>query len=607
MPHLSQIKISLNGKPLHGFQYISINHNLYGIDSFEITCRYDILEKLDDFLIENSKDLLGSTVLIQTKMKINDEEKDGISFQGFVTEIQSNRSGTSDADYVIISGGSKEILLNRKPHNRAFIDKKLEDIVDEVLKDYPLSTKIKTRNKQLLPYILQYEESDLEFIKRLSIRYGEWFFFNGTEVIFGEIPVIEHVLSLGFSLKEFRYELKTAPVKFQLFSQDPLSPRTGAFPKYKSGNKKIESSLNIYGKHALKKSGELFPLESNDYYEHLNVGESEYQQGLDEVGEIIETADAVNLADIAGSSIFGLLAAGVYVKINCPKQDGKNKMDYGRYLVTSVHHNMDNSLHYSNTFTAIPGETVIPENTDPYFVRTSSNQIGFVTDNKDPEKLGRVKISLWWMDLKTQSTPWVRVLTPYSGANWGFYFVPAKNSRVLVGFENGDVERPYCLGQLWDKQTCPDPDWVGNMNENNAKIHAIRTISGQTIELHDESGKERIRIYDFDGNNELLLDQANNNITIKTKGDLHLSAGGTLKIHASNVEISADNNITIKSGGSIKQNASDINLEANTNIKLSAVNIDANANASLKASGTGNAEVSSSGVLVVKGSLVQIN
>jgi len=611
MLHLSKIKISLNGKPLNGFQRVSINHNLYGIDSFEITCRYDSLEELDDFLIEKSKDFLGSAIVIQTKIKIKDEEKDGINFQGYVTEITSNRSDLSDDDCVIISGGSKEILLNRKPHNRAFIDKTLEDIVKEVLKDYPLNTKLKTRNKQTFPYIVQYEESDLGFLKRLSIRYGEWFFFNGTEVIFGEIPVVEHILTLGSSLKEFRYELKTAPVKFSLYSQDPLHPRFESIYNYQSGNEKIESSLNLYGKHALNKSEELYPLESNDYYEHLNVSESDYQKGLDEVGEIIETADAVNLADISGSSTFGLLAAGVYVKIKCPKQDGKNKMDYGRYLVTSVHHSMDNNLHYSNTFTAIPGETVIPENTDPYFVRTSSNQIGFVIDNMDPEKLGRVKIALWWMDLKTEATPWVKVLSPYTGRGWGFFFVPAKNTRALVGFEDGDVERPYCLGLLWDKRGHPESNWAGNRDEHNAKTQAIRTITGHTIEFNDEPGQESLRFYtvgnDKKNFNEILLERDNERIIIKTKGDMQISAGGTLKINANNIEISANKNIVIKSGEEIDLQANDIKSEAKVDIELSSMNISAKADLNLKIEGGTNAELSSTGATVVKGTVVQIN
>jgi type VI secretion system secreted protein VgrG len=520
MSILSKIIILINKKPLKSFQHISINENLYGIDSFEITCRYDALEELDGFLIEKSKDYLGLPVVIQTKIKAKDDEKDGVNFQGYVTEIQSSRSGMSDYDQIVISGGSKEIIMNRKATNKAFIDKTLDEIVQEVLKEYELKSKIKAKNKQRFPYIVQFEESDLEFLKRLSIRYGEWFFFNGSEIIFGEIPAVDRVLSLGYNLDDFRYELKVAPVNFSLFTVDPLNLDVH---RYKSGNSKIEANLNLYGKHALQMSKKIYSLEGKDYYEHLNVNETEYKKGLETVGEIQEAVDAINLTDISGSSTNGFLAAGNFVKVNCLKQDGKSKMNYGRYLVTSVQHSMDNTLTYRNSFAAIPAETSMPENTDPYFVRTSTNQLGMIADNQDPKKLGRVKISFWWMEGR-QATPWTKIATPYTHKEAGFYFIPAKNSRVLVGFEDGDVEKPYCLGALFDEDGNPDPAWAGNRNESNAKIHAIRTAAGNTIEFNDSDGGEKITIYDRGNNNRITLNSAGGKLSVHSEGEAHMTA-----------------------------------------------------------------------------------
>ena len=598
MSLLSNIDIQINQKPLKSFQSLTINQNLYGIDSFTITCRYDAIEKLDGFLIENTKDFLGLPIVIQTKMKVKEEEKDGISFQGFVTEIESTRSGMADYDQVIISGGSSEIVLNRKPTNRAFFDKSLNEIAKEVLKSYQIKTKISTRNKDRFPYIVQFEESDLEFLKRLSIRYGEWFFFNGKELIFGEVPEVEGNLTIGYNLQDFKYELRVNPVKFSLYSVDPL--KLDVY-NYKSGKSKIESNLNTYGKHALKMSKQLYAEEGRDYYEHLNVDESEYKKGLDSVGETEEAVDAVNLTDISGSSTNGFLTAGMFAKINCPKQDGKSKISYGKYLLTSVQHNMDNTLTYQNNFAAIAAETTIPENTDPYFVRQSHNQLGLVADNKDPKKLGRVKISFWWMEGK-QMTPWVKVLTPYTHKSAGFYFVPPKNSRVLVGFEDGDVEKPYCLGNLFDEDASPDAAWAGNYNDSDAKIHAIRTKRGQTIELHDEDGAEKIKIYDSQQNAyEVIFDTGNEEIQVKTTGKLRLEAD--------EIEMKADQGITIKAGQKLEIEAqTDLSAKAGTAFKAEAGSeMELKASVTLKAEGSAQTEVSSSGITTIKGSMVQIN
>ncbi len=605
MALLSNIEITINNNPFRNFQEVMISQNLYGIDRFEIICRYDALEELDGFLIEKSKDFLGYPIVIQTKFMQgdSDSETDGINFLGYVTEIESSRSAMADSDLIVISGGSKEIVLNRKPHNRPFLDKTLDEIVKEILKDYDLRPKVNARNQQRYPYIVQYEESDLEFIRRLSIRYGEWFFFNGSEIIFGEIPEEEKELTIGQSLDNFRYGLRIAPVKFNLTAVEPLTAKLHSF---KSGSSSIESNLNVYGKHALKTSKEIFSLDGDDYFEHINLNDDDYESALKYIGELQESADAVNLADVSGNSTNGTLAAGNYVKIDCLKRDGNATMHYGRYLLTSVRHVFDNTLAYQNSFNAIPAETIIPENTDPYLIRRSPIQFAIVEDNKDPEKLGRIKVRFAWME-RGSMTPWIRIITPYAHINSGFYFVPPLYSRLLVGFEDGDVEKPYCLGALFDKEIKPDPDWTGNRNENNAKTHAIRTMSGQTIELHDEQGAERIVIYDTEGNNAFEMDSANKKITIRTKGSMDISVGGTLKINAGKIEITSDGNIEIDAGDTLEQTAIEINSEASANLKQKGTNVEVKADVSLKAEGSANAEFSSSGVTVLKGSIVQIN
>ncbi len=603
MPLLSKISVQINGKDLKSFQRISINQNLYGIDRFEITCRYDALEKPDDFIIQNSRNLLGGSIVILTRIKIKDHERDGILFKGYVTEVQGAKSEMSDYNQIIISGGSAEIAMNRKPTNKAFLNKNLEEVVNEVLKPYGLKSRVSPRNTMTFPYIVQFEESDLEFLKRLSIRYGEWFFFNGQDIIFGEIPVAENALHLGTNLKDIRYELRVNPVKFSLFAADPL--KSDVYD-YTSGSAKAKSNLNRYGQDALDKSMGLYSEAGRDYYEHLNVGETEYQEGLKAVGEIEELADAVNLTDISGSSIAGYLTTGIRVSVTCPVKGGKGKTSYGKFLITSVQHSLENNLNYRNHFTAIPAEITIPENTDPYYVKHTHQQLGRVTNNDDPKKLGRIKVSFGWMENKAE-TPWISVASPYTSPDAGFYFVPAVKSRVLVGFEDGDVEKPYCIGTLFDEDANPDSAWTGNTDKTNAKIHAIRTQSGQTIELYDESGGEKIKIYDTDGNNEITLDSATGEINIKGTNKIVIESGDKLSLQAKDIEIKADSGITIEAGQALEQKGSNIKSEANSGYEIKGANIEIAANASLKAEGNATAEISSGGVTTVKGSMVKIN
>jgi len=613
MAIILKLNIRIDGEPLRDFEYVSIDENIYGIDRFQITCRYEAIEKLNAFLITNSRNFLGTPVTIQTRVKVRDSEKDILILKGFVTGIQGSRSGMADYDKIIITGGSEEISLTGKPTNRVFMDKTLEEIVKEVLKQYTVKTEIKPRDKFPYPYIVQYEESDLEFLERLSIRYGEWFFFNGEKIIFGELPKPgkEQKLSIGYDLTDFNYKLSINPVNFSLMSVDPS--KTNIY-KYKSGSGKINDSLNDYGKHALKKSKDLYFVEGIHYYKSLNVNENDFQKAIDKVGERDEESDAFNLSDLSGSSINPFLTAGKYIKVNCPGPKVSDPpVDYGNYLITSVQHNFDNLFAYTNKFTAIPEKINIPENTNPYFIKTSSYQVGTVAENEDPKKLGRVRIHFPWME-NNQMTPWINTMTPYTQNKSGIYFVPAVNTRVLTGFEGGDVEKPYCIGSLFDETFPPDPAWVGDYNKKDSKVHAIRTAGGQTIEFHDDSGKEKIRIYDTKNKNEITLDTANGEITIKAKEKL--------TIEAKDIEIKAQNGMKIEAGQGLEQKAMDIKTEAQkgleqkamevkteaqTTLETKATSVEINASASLKATGGATAEVSSSGVMTVKGSMVMIN
>ncbi|MBK6533441.1 MAG: type VI secretion system tip protein VgrG [Deltaproteobacteria bacterium] len=48
----------------------------------------------------------------------------------------------------------------------------------------------------------------------------------------------------------------------------------------------------------------------------------------------------------------------------------------------------------------------------------------------------------------TQTSCWLRVMQPWSGANWGFHFTPRVGMEVVVHFIDGDPDRPYVAGCL---------------------------------------------------------------------------------------------------------------------------------------------------------------
>ncbi len=196
--------------------------------------------------------------------------------------------------------------------------------------------------------------------------------------------------------------------------------------------------------------------------------------------------------------------------------------------------------------------------------RINGAVIGIVTNNKDPDGLGRVKLKFPWLSDNDEST-WARIATPMSGKQTGFYFLPEVDDEVLVVFEQGDIRFPYVLGGLWNGKD--KPPLKNDDGKNNVRL--IKSRSGHCIRLIDEAGKEKIEIEDKSGKNKLVIETATNTISITTDKDLKLSAEkGQITLAAQTVVIEAKGKLELKSSGTAK-----LESQGTLDIKGALVNI----------------------------------
>jgi len=100
--------------------------------------------------------------------------------------------------------------------------------------------------------------------------------------------------------------------------------------------------------------------------------------------------------------------------------------------------------------------------------------VGIVTDINDPEKMGRMKVKLINRDTSEYETDFIRAVTIMSGNKWGTYFMPEVGDEVLVAFAEGDMNRPYVIGALWNNNNQP-PE---NIQDSKNDIRKIKTRSG---------------------------------------------------------------------------------------------------------------------------------
>ncbi|HMK56399.1 MAG TPA: phage baseplate assembly protein V [Dissulfurispiraceae bacterium] len=183
---------------------------------------------------------------------------------------------------------------------------------------------------------------------------------------------------------------------------------------------------------------------------------------------------------------------------------------------------------------------------------------GLVTNNQDPDGLGRVKVKFPWLS-DDNETDWVRMATLMAGSDRGSFFLPEVGDEVLVAFEHGDINRPFVIGSLWngvDKPPESNSDGQNNIrkiksrsghefifNDNSTSQQEkveIHTNSGHKISLDDSTGQAKIEIVDNTGSNSIVIDSVQNSISI--------SSSLQLNIKANIIEISADSMLTIKAG-----------------------------------------------------------
>lgn len=228
--------------------------------------------------------------------------------------------------------------------------------------------------------------------------------------------------------------------------------------------------------------------------------------------------------------------------------------------------------------------------------------VGIVTDNEDPEVLNRVKLKLPYL-ADDQQTGWARVLQLGAGKSRGWNVLPEIDDEVLVGFEHGDIDRPYVLGGLVNGEDAPmyahrDVLKSGKVNARvfNSRLgHELRFSDGgggaeQFIQVNTV-GKEAILFLGVD-----KIDLQADGVPVKVfneKGSIEINKDGDILLTGANIVLKSKQDITIDAG-------------ANLNIKSKA-SIAVTAQAKLDLKATAPATLESSAITTVKGSIVQIN
>ena len=610
---IEKIKIEIDGDPFddYNFQHIEWTQEVLKPNEFSFTMqKKDFFKAEEDVSFEIPKYLIGKKVACMIQTQRFDEyampQNEELEFEGIIFNVDVSRSELVAEILIHVTAYSPDFLLIDNKHCISYEEKSLQELVEETITPYTFPKKIDPKFTTVIPYSVQYNETNYEYLVRLAKRYGEWLYHDGKEFVFGKLketpPSIE--IYARTDMLSYRYSAK--------ITHDNIEHLTGDYLKHQLDKKHwsmvdTSSGDGVFKKELKQQSQTLFQKPTIQDLQ-CAIPEENDADDLEESVKAQFLGDKSEITICSGTTVRADLRIGKRFTIKDFYDISDNKTgiyNQEELFVYKITHKCECNGLYENEFSAITGKCVYPPYQTSDIFPKAITQRGEVVDNKDPEKLGRVRVRLNWQIGRELMTPWIRIAQPHGGPNKGFYYIPEIDEDLLIGFVNENAEKPYVIGTVYNGDHRPDSGkWYTDTND----VKAIRTRNGHTIEIHDEGAGGFIKIYDNEKDNYVLTFstdekviklESKGNIELYAENDIIMNAKHDIKQKAGNarnssikygdtltgetVTITASSNIITTAGGNI-------NTHADGNISIDAVDISLNAsgNMALKAGGRNN-------------------
>lgn len=517
--------------------------------TFCVEMDYDSMKQ--DFMsnpLEQMK-LIGRFVDIDLQ-----QGKDGANayeFRGVISDV-SNRGQEGKHGHLIIKGYSMTALLERGERMDVFSNMDLTRVFEEVT-DGIINKELSCSNKPVyngvISFLMQYKESDWQFLQRLSAISGETLFYTGMDLVFGKYKDWKPMeVTYDKEITEFQFGSRLLPNNFTRYQYQPSLDDT----MMQDAPSRIEDS-DDYLNTAAARSKEL--TEKRPVRKPLDIAVDD-KGSLDELVVREKTATAAQTVYISGTAKTCAPRIGRLLTISMPGNMSSAK-DLGTYRIIKVRHIIDQGSRYKCTFEGIPADLKffpVPDVKIP----VADSLLGLVVKNNDPQGQGRVCVEFPFARDRVSET-WMRVMTLNAGSsdavgqNRGMVFVPEVGDQVMVGFEFGDPNRPYVMGSMFH----------GNNSKGGGANNAIKSIftrSGIQIVFNDDEKSLHIEdpsgnTFDMDGNGNIAVN-APKNMTITVGEDLDVTVGKSILVKAGeSITIDAKKDIDETAGGDINQSA----------------------------------------------------
>ncbi|MEX1716762.1 type VI secretion system Vgr family protein, partial [Escherichia coli] len=480
-------------------------------------------------------------------------------------------------------------ILTHTSDYKAFQNKNVVDILDEVLDEYPWPVEKRlVENYPTRAWQVQYGETDFAFIQRLMQEWGIYWWFEHSEN--------SHTLVLADAINVHKACADSPLVCYYqkgLKLDKEFIHTITANESLRSGQW-VLNDFDFMKPRSLLKSTVANPRETGlAEYEHYEWPGDYFTKSEGEMLTRIRMEEQRSPGSrVQGSGNIRTLMTGfTFTLENYPTAEVNRE-----YLLVQTtlfiqdnaqHSGQDQHFSYSTSFELHPTSEVYRPQRTLSKPHTKGPQSAIVTGPAGQEiwtdKYGRVKVQFGWDRYgknDENSSCWVRVSYPWAGKGFGGIQIPRIGQEVLVDFKNGDPDLPIIVGRTYNQDTMPPWGLPGAATQSGFYSHTIGggPANANALRFEDKPGGEEVWLHaekdqrievnnnesHWVGNNRLkVIDKTETaiigekrSLTVQTD-DISLAGGDKTIQTVQNLRLAAGDSIILSCGKTILQMTSD--------------------------------------------------
>ena len=416
----------------------------------------------------------------------------------------------------------------RRTDFKIFQHMKAPDIIKDVLGKYGFSIEDKlTGQYREWVYMVQYDESDFNFVSRVMESEGIYYYFEhamGSHTLVLADDIGSHSpLPNGPSTIPYYSGDRAAHVHDEDFIDGWTFAEDIASGKFAADDYDFEKPKALLDTKEAKPAGH--PEDDREVYKwpggYTDAGDGENYARIS-----IEQQSAPREAVHGEGNARNIAPGYLFTFSKYPRAD-QNK----QYLIESAYYRFEENVRRSDGsggagnskragtdsptsyrigFDALPKTTSYRSQRSTPKPHTTGPQTAVVTGPAGEEiytdKYGRIKVQFHWDRYGTMdenSSCWIRVSQTWAGSNYGSMHIPRIGQEVIVDFLNGDPDYPIVTGRVYNAMQMPPWDLPANKTQSGIKTNSSKDGAAGAGMKNGAGDANAIRFEDKKGEEQL--------------------------------------------------------------------------------------------------------